>query len=164
MSLLQIFPCTLLAAVYAMASSKSKVTRGKEKARSHSKSDVVDFSEVTEEVHAANVHGLVTLLSPITQGWRCSFFDGTLCDGHNSMRVVGFSSRLQDELEGYRSKDVVELRDREVKTARRGVGKFELMLKSDSRIKKSPEKLDMSKLPDIGNDCPVVMVKDIESK
>ena len=79
------------------------------------------------------------------------------------MRFVGFSSRLQDELEGYRSKkDVVELRDCEVKTARRGVEKFKLMLKSDTRIKKSPEKVDISKVP--GNECPVVIVKDIESK
>ena len=51
----------ILSTVYTMASSsKSKASKGKEKARCRSKSDVVDVSKVTEEIHAANVHGVVS--------------------------------------------------------------------------------------------------------
>ena len=105
----------ILPTVYTMpSSSKSKASKGKEKARCRSKSDEVDFFEVTEEIHTAKVHGVVSSLSPMKKGRQCSFFDGTLCDGRNSMRFVGFSSQLQDELEGYRSKkDVVELRSQD---------------------------------------------------
>ena len=127
--------------------------------------EFVDYGTVNDEVPAATVHGVICSLSPMkkSRGNRCSYFDGIMSDGKNSMRFVGFSSRLQYEMEQHHSKkEIVQLKDCQIKQARRGE-KFELLLKSDSGIKKSPVQLDLSMMPQDASECPVVAIKDVES-
>ena len=167
------------------STSKSKSSKGKEKEISKGQGkekethgvvgkrsrpsvkagEFTDYGEVNDEMSAATVHGVICSLSPMkkSRGSRCSYFDGTLSDGKGSMRFVGFSSRLQCEMEQYHSKnETVQLKECQIKQARRG-DKFEVILKSDSGVKKSSLPVDLSKLPKDVSESPVVAIKDIES-
>ena len=74
---------------------------------------------------------------------KCDFFDGQLFDGKSTMRFVGFSSRFQQELDQFKSQnETVVLKDCEVKAARRGSNPWEVIMKHDTQLKKSPQKID----------------------
>ena len=78
------------------------------------------------------------------KGRNSVFFDGTLADNTSTIRLVGFAPAQQKKLEEYQQKKVaVELHNCEVKRSRYGEG-YELMLKSESSIKESPKKIDVS--------------------
>ena len=142
-------------------SSKSKKASTVAPGKRPRKLDFANYSEVEGEVPAANVHGVVCSVSPMKKSKKCEYFDGSL---QNNMRFVGFSRRLQGELECFRSsRDVVELKDCGIKTARRGE-KFEVMLKSGTKVLKSPEKVDLSNIPDSSSESPVVKISDMDGK
>ena len=77
---------------------------------------------------------------------RCAYFDGSLSVEKTAIRMVGFSKKLHSQLEGYQSsKQPIEVKDCEVKAARRG-DKFESILKNDTKLQTSPKKFDLSKM------------------
>ena len=53
-----------------------------------------DYSEVVEPSTSANVHGMITCISPvkIARETGNNFFDGEVCDGNRKLRFVGFES------------------------------------------------------------------------
>ena len=126
-----------------------------------------DCSEIKEEVTAATVHGCISSLPPMkkSRSGRATYFDGhfVYVDG-NTMRFVGFSSRLQAFLDTYQNeKQPVELDDCEIKNARNG-HKFEVMLKNATKVNKSRRKFDVSKISIHASECPVIQLADVEGK
>lgn len=58
------------------------------------KLEFADYSDVTEEVGSADVHGVLTQLSPLKKSKKGNnYYQGRLCDGNTTLRVVGFASK-----------------------------------------------------------------------
>ena len=108
------------------------------------KRNITQLDEINEPTPSAIIHGAITSVSPIKKGrLNTQFFDATLADKTSSLRVVGCSHQQQIQLhELHKNKSPVELVDCVVKNSRQGQG-YDIMLKSSTKIKLSPKKLDM---------------------
>ena len=61
-----------------------------------------DYSQVAEEAGSADIHGVVTSLSPLKRSKKGNnYYHGQLCDGKQSLRFVGFASNQQKMLEEF---------------------------------------------------------------
>ena len=58
-----------------------------------------DLTSIEKETDSASVHGVVMTLSPLKSTMGRSFFDGT-----HQLRIVGFSSKQQEQLQNVRDK------------------------------------------------------------
>ena len=106
-----------------------------------------DLSSVSHTSSCANIHGVLTQLSPMkkSRSSSCSYFDGELSDGKNSMRVFGFESSVQRKLADFYKKDLslsLAVSNCERKRSRNGEH-FEVLLKKSSDVEKSPSKFDV---------------------
>ena len=64
-----------------------------------------DYSKVCDEVGSADLHGVVTNLSPIKKSKKGNMYDhGELSDGKRSLRFVGFASTQQKILHDFLEK------------------------------------------------------------
>jgi len=105
--------------------------------------EVDNFDSIDKPVSSANIHGIVTSLSPVTKGRKSVYFDGTVSDGASNIRLVGFNSKQQKRMEDFMSKrQPVQLTDCEIKQARRG-NKMEILLKANTTIGESPKKIEV---------------------
>jgi len=55
------------------------------------KREVEDFEGVAKPLGSANVHGVISLLSPIKKGRKSNYFEGTVSDGKSKLRLVGLA-------------------------------------------------------------------------
>ena len=61
-----------------------------------------DYTQVDKEIGSANVHGIVTSLSPIKKSKKGNmYYHGQMCDGKQSMQFVGFASNHQKILQEF---------------------------------------------------------------
>lgn len=76
-----------------------------------------DYSEVTEEAGSADIHGVVTSLSPLKRSKKGNkYYHGQVCDGNQSLRFVGFASNHQKMLEEFLEvRKPVEIRNCQIK-------------------------------------------------
>lgn len=82
--------------------------------------EVEDFEAVDKPHASANVHGVISSLSPIKKGRKSEYFDGIVSNGKSKLRLVGFSPAQQQEMKNFMSqKTPVQLEDCETKQARR---------------------------------------------
>ena len=55
-----------------------------------------DYDKVENEVAEADIHSIVTSLSPVKKSQGGSkYYVGEVCDGRNKLRFVGFSTSQQ---------------------------------------------------------------------
>ena len=117
------------------------------------KRNFTQLDQISEPSPNATIHGAVTSISPIKKGrLNNQFFDATLADTTSSIRLVGFSTQQQIALnELHNSKSPVELTNCVLKPSRHGQG-FDVMLKSNTQIRKSSRKLNMETIMTSTND------------
>ena len=80
------------------------------------KRDISQLEEIDEPCTSINVHGAVTIISPIKKGRKALFFDATLADTTSKVRLVGFTPQQQILLNDlHKTGSPVELTNCEVK-------------------------------------------------
>ena len=98
---------------------------------------------LTKPLPNANLHGAVTSLSAVKKGRNSNYFDGTLCDGHCQVRLVGFLPAQQKKLNRFWvNKKAVVFSNCEVKQSRQGGDQMDVILKSSTEIGESPRSFD----------------------
>ena len=127
--------------------------------------DVAGLDEIGDEpISSANVHVVVTALSPLKQGRKSVYFDGVVSDGSTSRRVVAFSEKQLKTLKGFKeSKMPAELQDCQVKHGVHGE-EMEIVIKKGSKIRPSEKKIDTSKIDFDGEVSPLVCVNEVDDK
>ena len=107
-----------------------------------------DYSQVKEEVGNADIHGVVTSLSPLKKSKKGNnYYHGQLCDGKQSLRFIGFASNHQKILEEFvDDRKCVEIRNCQIKKSNRNSEKLEVLVKGGTKIYPSAKKLDVSKM------------------
>jgi len=55
--------------------------------------------EVAKPLGSMNVHGVISLLSPIIKGRKSNYFEGTASDGKLKLRLVGFIQAQQKQMQ-----------------------------------------------------------------
>ena len=107
-----------------------------------------DYSKVESEVTNANIHGMVTSLSPIKKSRVGSnYYIGQVCDGKQKLRFIGFSTTQQKQLnEMKEKKQSVELQNCQIKKYIRDSDKLEVFLKGATKILPSTKQFDVSPL------------------
>ena len=102
-----------------------------------------DLNSLEEPTSKVQVHGVITAVSPLKQGRKSNYFDGTLSDESDKRRIVGFSSSQQKLLAKFmEERQPVQIVDCEAKQPWRG-DKLELLLKGTTKIMESPKKIDV---------------------
>ena len=62
--------------------------------------EIEKVSEIKSPARIAKVHGSVASLSPMKLSFKgTNYFDGQLSDGENSIPLVGFDTKIHQELE-----------------------------------------------------------------
>ena len=104
-----------------------------------------DYTDM-DEVGSANVHGVITQLSPIKKSKKGnSYYNGQVCDGKNSVRFVGFATNHQKTMQDFLdNKKSIELHNCQIKRSNRDSDKMEIVLKGATKINTSPKKFDVS--------------------
>lgn len=93
----------------------------------------------------ASVQGIVTKLSPMKQGKKTRYYEGSLSDGKKHIRIIGFSEMQQKELTKFKeSAGAVKIVNCEVKKAWGQADKLELVLKQSTDIEDSSEKFEVT--------------------
>ena len=110
----------------------------------------IDVSEVKEASSCTTVCGVITTLSPIkvsTKNSQLKYFDGEICDGKKSIRIVSFNSRLRDEMEkAHQEKAPLAVVDCQVKSASRfskDSSGFEVVVSNHTKIKNAQKEYDL---------------------
>lgn len=107
-----------------------------------------DYNEVNTEMGNADIHGVVTSLSPVKKSKKGNtYYHGQLCDGKQSLRFVGFASSHQKMLKEFLEKrESVEIRNCQIKRSNRDSDKLELLVKGATKIHPSPKKFDVAEI------------------
>ena len=94
----------------------------------------VDSLDVLDKpVASANVNAVITSLSPVKKGRTRNYFEGTVCDAKAKLRLVGFNLSQQTLMDDFmKSKETVDLKDRQIQEARRGHN-MEVLLRTAQR-------------------------------
>jgi hypothetical protein len=108
--------------------------------------EVNQFDEINQAVPNATIHAAaITSLSPVKEGKRSKYFDGTLTDGISHMRMIGFNTDQQRKLTTYfQNTKSIRLVNCEIKPSREGES-MEIMLKKFTEIKSSPKDISIPK-------------------
>ena len=64
-----------------------------------------NFEVMDRPISKANVHGVLTSLSPVKKGRSTNYFDGTVSDGNSKLHVVGFSVGQQKVMNDFMCKN-----------------------------------------------------------
>lgn len=106
-----------------------------------SNNHVLDVSEVSKSSEVASISGVVTSVSPMRKSKNTSsFFDGNITDGHSSMRIFGFDSRVRKRLmEFEKSVSPVTLDNCKVKRSRINDTQLEVYVSPQTSISQSPK-------------------------
>ena len=107
--------------------------------------DVDSIVNVVGPATNANIHGAVIEISPVKKSKGLKkrlFFDGGFADETAKLRLVGFDSIQQKQLEEYHEKQVaVQIQNCEIKKSKYCDG-YDLLLGSKSRIRLSDRDID----------------------
>ena len=106
-----------------------------------------DYSQVAEEAGSADIHGVVTSLSPFKRSKKGNnYYHGQLCDGKQSLRFVGFASNQQNMLEEFlEGRKSVQIRNCQIKKSNRDSDKLEVLVKGATKICPSEKKTSHQK-------------------
>ena len=113
------------------------------------KSEFDEYSKVKEEALCADLHGIVTSLSPIKKARAAGshYYDGEICDGVQTLRFVGFLAVHKRQLDDFfESKKSVFMNYCQIKRSIRDSDKLEVIVKGCSKICKSEKKFDVSEV------------------
>lgn len=102
--------------------------------------EVESLDAVDKPVLSANIHGMITSLSPVKKGRMRNYFDGTVSDGTSKLRMVGFNQQ-----------------------ARRGHS-MEVLLKNTTEIIGSPKKISVSSLEFEDSTPATISLQELEGK
>ena len=105
-----------------------------------------DVSSVcsAEAIDKASIHGVVARLSPMKQGKKTRYYEGSLTDGKKHVRIIGFSELQQKQLAKFKeSADAVNIVNCEVKKAWGQTDKMEVVLKHFTDIEDSCKKFEV---------------------
>ena len=92
------------------------------------------------------MHGALTTISLVKRGRRSIFYNGTLADRTSSVRLIGFNSVHQRQLQDlHEQRLLVELVDCEVKQSRYGDG-FEVVIKTTSEVRRSARSINVENI------------------
>lgn len=69
---------------------------------------------MAKPVGSANVHVVISSLSPIKRGRKSNYFEGTVSDGKLKLRLVGFSQAQQKQMQDLKA----QKRQRNLRIAR----------------------------------------------
>lgn len=109
--------------------------------------DYEDISSITSPESKANVHGVVTSLSPIKPNAKRPFFEGYLSNGPKKMRFVGFNGTKEKTIANFsKEKHPVTLSNCCIKNNKYTDG-LELIIGDNTSITKSPVKFEIE-IPD----------------
>lgn len=72
-------------------------------------SEEVDNLDEVKTATNLTVHGAVTAISPVKKGTRSIFFDGMLADNTSRLRMVGFNSVQQKQLQDVMLKNASDI-------------------------------------------------------
>lgn len=105
-----------------------------------------DYSNMTDEAESANIHGIVTKLSPVKKSKNdIYYYDGQICDGKQSLRFVGFDSSQREIFQGHlKKKNSIEIRRCQIKKSKLDMDKLEILVKQASIICPSTKTFDVS--------------------
>ena len=121
----------------------------KRKASTADIKEILDFQEVTEPIDSVSVHAVVSDLCPkMKKGRFGEFFDGKVVDaqGHSTMRFLGFNKTQFEHIKTLnQNMEPIQFINCQIQNAKRGP-KLEVMLKTSTKIMKSPKKIDTSKI------------------
>lgn len=104
-----------------------------------------DVSSVLQPSPNAKIQGVLTVVSPMkkSRSSNKSYFDGEICDGRASMRLVGFDSGVRRKLADFKDDSIV-LSNCEVKPGRHQ-DQLEVMVNKLTGVEKSETKFDVQK-------------------
>ena len=106
----------------------------------------IDVSEVKEASSCTTVCGVITTLSPIkvsTKNSQLKYYDGEICDGKKSIRIVSFNSRLRDEMEkAHQEKAPLAVVDCASCFSKDSSG-FEVVVSNHTKIKNAQKEYDL---------------------
>ena len=126
--------------------------------------EVESLDAVDKPVSSANIHGMITSLSPVKKGRMRNYFDGTVSDGTSKLRMVGFNVKQQMAMNDFlERKEAVELKDCQIQQARRGHS-MEVLLKNTTEIIGSPKKISVSSLEFEDSTPATISLQELEGK
>lgn len=116
--------------------------------------EFAEYNEV-EEAGVASIHGVMTHLSPVKKSRKGNnYFHGQVCDGVNSMRLVGFATLHQRALQDFlESQNAVEIRNCQIKKSNRDSEKMEIVMKGATKICPSSKEFDISAIEFANNEA-----------
>ena len=117
------------------------------------KLDTWAVSEIQSESGHAAIRGVVTSLSPVKASRKNAdvrYFEGKLCDGKKSIRLVSFNSRLRADMARAKdAHDTISLTNCQVKPASRysdGDEAFELVATTHTKVLNSEVKYELGEI------------------
>ena len=123
-----------------------------------------DYSKVESEDPNADIHGVVTSLSPIKKSRIGSnYYIGQVCDGKQKLHFVGFSTSQQKQLNELKDQSQsVELQNCQIKKSIRDSDKLEVLLKGATKILPSSKEFDVSPLEYDDNKPKEIMLCEVD--
>lgn len=108
-------------------------------ARKHLLEEFDDLTSIASPTKSAKVHGLVTKLSPMKTGGGKPYFEGRLADDTTSLRVVGFSEEMQQQMASHQQQqNPVALDNCLIQKSKFG-DNMEVLINKDTSISPSPK-------------------------
>jgi len=98
---------------------------------------VESFDAVDKPLSSANIHRMITSLSPVKQGRMRNYFDGTVSDGTSKLCMVGFNVKQQMVMNDFLERKR-QLKNCQIQQARRGHS-MEVVPKNTTEITGSPK-------------------------
>lgn len=97
------------------------------------------YTQVDEEVGSANVHGIVTSLSPMKKSKKGNnYYNGLLSDGNNTMRFVGFAPNHQKFFQEFmQQRKPIKICNCQIKKSSRDSEKMEPIVKGATKLSPS---------------------------
>ena len=123
--------------------------------------EVPSLDSVEKPISSANIHGIITSLSPVKKGRNRHYFDATLHDGISKLRLVGFNSKQEATMSDHmQNKELVQLNDCQIKPARRGHD-MEVLL---TTIHGSPKKISVPSIEFEDNTPVTIQLQQLQQK
>lgn len=107
-----------------------------------------NYTHVDEEVGSANVHGIVTSLSPMKKSKKGNnYYNGLLSDGNNTMGFVGFAPNHQTIFQEFmHQRKCIEICNCQIKKSGHDSEKMELLVKGATKLSPSGKSINVSSI------------------
>ena len=105
-----------------------------------------DVTSIQSSSKHAKINAAVASLSPVKMGKhsKATYFHGTLTDGNNMIRMVGFDQRMHEEIHKYyKEKESVTISNCEIRPSKLDNDELEVIVRSTSSIQMSPSKFNV---------------------